>query len=198
MCKNSRPAIPMEVHIKCRFKIPSDGNLPLCDKPHNVIVYSAHCANLSSIYKMKRGIQVAGDGVRLGWLCPSGLLMQVLVNYCNKSLYKAGHHIIALRAYLGSKLCLNGPILGVRQMLKPCVKQLTEIREYSNTMLKCVGQDLVYSSSQCHNANFNQTNILHFKVRKQMETAFLRPALNCDWVVGKTQHLDNKGWSPHD
>ena len=99
--------------------------------------------------------------------------MQVLVNYCNKSLYKAGHHIIALDAYLGSKLCLNGPILGVKQMLKPSVKQLTEIREYSNTMLKCVRLDLFW---------FTQVlSVIMRTLTKQIQGQKTnRPALDCD------------------
>ena len=99
--------------------------------------------------------------------------MQVLVNYCNKSLYKAGHHIIALWSYLGSKLCLNGPILGVKQMLKPSVKQLTEIREYSNTRLKCVRQDLFW---------FTQVlSVIMRTLTKQIQGQKTnRPALDCD------------------
>ena len=62
-----------------------------------------------------------------------GLLMQVLLNYGNKSPYKAGDHIIALAAYLRSKLDLNGPILGVKQMFRPCVKTIKkDSREQKN------------------------------------------------------------------
>ena len=64
------------------------------------------------------------------------LLMQVLLNYGNKSPYKAGDHIIALAAYLRSKLDLNGPILGVKQMFRPCVKQLRKIAESRRAELR--------------------------------------------------------------
>ena len=103
-----------------------------------------------------------------------GLLMQVLLNYGNKSPYKAGDHIIALAAYLRSKLDLNGPILGVKQMFRPCVKTIKKdsreqkSRITTKDLYVCQWRTpliLVCSSSYCHNARGTWTKQIFYNSR---------------------------------